>query len=382
MIRFPCTCGRQLQARDGDAGRDAVCPVCGRPQVVPVETVLVQTGKASANARRSADAWKASPAGRSGLPDARRSSSPADLPTSSAARRSFVLGLSSLVFNLFTGIPAVVLGLLALARIRRSWPPLGGARLAGWGIVLGLLGIFVVTPLMIGFTWTVLTTVPEDAEPGPSSLPPRGPAIDDAEEANREASLDNLENLAGALWDYQRQHQHFPPAAFSEPAGKPLLSWRVALLPYLNNPEAAELYREFKLHESWDGPHNQRLLPRMPKVFALPGRAAPAGRTYYRVVTGPHTAFEDPRGQRVEDFTDALEDTLFIVEATAAVPWTQPDELSWTPNGPLPRFGTHYNGGFHAAFGDGSAGFVPPWIDSRTLRGMITRNGGEHVQRP
>jgi hypothetical protein len=291
------------------------------------------------------------------------------------------LGLSSLVLSLFTGIPAVILGLVALRRIRRGWPPLRGASLAGWGIVTGLIGMCLLTPLVIGFTQTMGSRIQEVASLASPGLKPLARAIDE-DEANREASLDNLEELAGAMWEYLRRNGQFPPAALADPVGRPLLSWRVAILPYLNDPEAAELYRAFKLEEPWDGPNNRPLLQCMPERFALPRREAPRGHTYYQVLTGPQTAFEAPRGQPIEDFTDALEETLLIVEAAQAVPWTKPDDLPVTPNGPLPHFGGHYNGGFHAAFADGSVDYLSAGTDARTLWALITRAGGEQIPRP
>jgi hypothetical protein len=328
------------------------------------------------DSRRPAGARRASWQDGSDLPRIPES------PTSGAARTSFVLGLSSLVFNLFTGIPAVLLGIIALIRIRRSWPPLRGAHLAGWGIATGLTGIFIVTPLLIGFTSAVLTEIDDLAMSNSLGLQQLGQGVEDPEVANREASLDSLQELAQGLRSYARQHGHLPPAALTDLAGKPLLSWRVAVLPYLNDPDATELYREFKLDEPWDGPSNKKLLLRMPEFFALPGRITPPGFTYYKVLTGSQTAFENPRGQPIEDFTDPLEDTFLVVEAATAVPWTKPGDLDWVPNGPLPPFGMHYDGGFHAAFADGSVDFVPPGTNAETLRGLITRNGGEDVQRP
>ncbi len=358
-------------------GREAICPICQQQQVVPRESVLRAAREIPFDPRRPTkpqpSSWQEddTPAQRT------------ERPTSAAARTSLVLGLLSLVLGLLTGVPAVAFGIFALLHIQRRGSSLQGTRLAGWGIASGLIGIFIITPLMIGFTVAVLDEIAEDEVL--SSLfgfQPSAPEMEDPELAHREASLDNLEDLAEALRGYARQHGHLPPAALTDPAGKPLLSWRVAILPYLNDPDATELYRAFKLDEPWDSPHNQKLLARMPDYFALPGRTTPPGTTCYQVLTGEQTAFEDPKGQRVEDFTDPLEDTFLIVEAETAVPWTKPVDLTWTPNGPLPDFGKHYEGGFHAAFVDGSVDFLPAWIDVATLRGLITRNGGENVLRP
>lgn len=383
MIRFSCTCGRQLQAREDDVGRTSVCPLCGRQHVVPAASVFAASGDSWPGARPPAGAWKAPAAGRSDFRDARLLADLAEPPTSHAAMASFVLGLLSLVFNVFTGTPAVILGSVALLRTRGDRPRYKGADLAGWGITTGLIGIFIITPLAVSLFRTVTTTVwgaasvqlPDVLEDAPLELP-------DRERADREASMDNLEDLANAMLNYEAQNHRFPPAALSQPPGRPLLSWRVAILPYLNDPEAAELYREFKLDEPWNGPHNFKLLERMPAILELPGRPALRGQTYYQVLTGPRTAFEDPRGQRAQDFSDPLEDTLLIVEAAAPVPWTKPDDLRFHPNAPLPAVGRHYGGGFHAAFADGSVDYIDAQTDVEWLKAMVTRNGGERVLPP
>src|SRR5262249_39005449 len=77
----------------------------------------------------------------------------------------------------------------------------------------------------------------------------------------------NLRQLGLAIRQYHEQHGNLPPAAISDPGGKPLLSWRVAILPYLGK-DGAELYKKFRLTEAWDSPHNKKLLEKMPGIFA------------------------------------------------------------------------------------------------------------------
>jgi prepilin-type processing-associated H-X9-DG protein len=292
------------------------------------------------------------------------------------ATASLSLGLASLFCNLFTGIPAVILGILALRGINLSRPRLKGEGMATWGIITGVLGILVMTPITLAVVAMSSHPIDEwDYVHAPFGM--KG----DQEAMDRDDSLANLEDLASAMHDYEGVHKHLPPAAFSEPEGKRLLSWRVAILPYLNDPEASDLYREFKLDEPWDSDHNKQLLTRMPDIFVVPGKATQPGYTYYQVLTGPRTAFENPKGQTLDEFPDGLENTFLIVEAQNAVPWTKPDDLAYDPDKPLPRFGTHF-GGFNAAFADGSAQHIPANTDTTTLRGLITRNGRERVMRP
>jgi len=75
-----------------------------------------------------------------------------------------------------------------------------------------------------------------------------------------------------AIHDYQDLHDHLPGNAIRNDAGKPLLSWRVAILPFI---EEEALYKRFKLDEPWDSPHNIALLKEMPQTYALPNQIQP-----------------------------------------------------------------------------------------------------------
>src|SRR5262249_43433272 len=52
--------------------------------------------------------------------------------------------------------------------------------------------------------------------------------------AGRIRSQNNLKQLALAMWNYHDTYGHFPAAATYDKNGKPLLSWRVELLPFLD----------------------------------------------------------------------------------------------------------------------------------------------------
>src|SRR2546421_2830108 len=83
------------------------------------------------------------------------------------------------------------------------------------------------------------------------------PAVQSAREAARRAQCtNNLKQIAIAMHNFHNQRSHFPAAAITDKQGQPLLSWRVAILPYLGDEEAA-LYQKFHLHEPWDSPHNK-----------------------------------------------------------------------------------------------------------------------------
>jgi RNA polymerase sigma factor (sigma-70 family) len=156
--------------------------------------------------------------------------------------------------------------------------------------------------------------------------------------------------------------------------GKALLSWRVAILPYLGEHE---LYKQFKLDEPWDGPHNRRLLRKMPKVYAPPGGSAREPySTYYQVFVGEHAAFERHQAMRIPSFTDGTSNTLLIVEAGGAVPWTKPEDLHFSPDDPIPELGGLFPRVFHGAMADGSVHAFSKRADPEMLRKLIMRDDG------
>jgi hypothetical protein len=201
------------------------------------------------------------------------------------------------------------------------------------------------------------------------------------ESAARAQSRNDLKHLAVALYGCDHRAGLLRGAAICDRTGRPLLSWRVAALPFL---EQDELYKEFHLDEPWDSPHNASLIGRMPRVYAMPwGGLTPAqGQTCYRVFVSPPGA----RGQAA--FTKGAPSSLarlsvpiiLVVEAADAVPWTKPDELEYDPNGPLPELGGHFSGEFQAALADGTV--IPLRSDEpeAALRQRIERGRDEVFQ--
>jgi Protein of unknown function (DUF1559) len=187
-----------------------------------------------------------------------------------------------------------------------------------------------------------------------------------------------MKQLGLACHTYAAEHGTLPPAAVRGIDERPLLSWRVLLLPYIDQEE---LYREFRLDEPWDSEHNIRLLERMPTTYAAPGylmKRIPPNHSVCHVFVGPGTAFEGPRGLAWKDFPDGQSSTILIVEAGEPVPWTKPEEIAFGPNIPI-RLRTLFRDDFRVAMADGSMRFVRKDIDEARLRAAITRNGGESI---
>jgi prepilin-type processing-associated H-X9-DG protein len=201
--------------------------------------------------------------------------------------------------------------------------------------------------------------------------------------------------LGLAMHDYHDTYLKLSRPAIYSPEGKPLLSWRVAILPYLDQ---GGLLAQFKLDEPWDSPNNLKLLKQMPKEYAPVRDAefAPPYATYYQVFTSdwgpgpppPGVAMFNSRPQReapaltLAMITDAdgTASTLMIAEAWHPVPWTRPDDLPYAANWPLPKLGGLFHNGFNATFADGSVRFVKRETDEAMLRALITWNGSEEIR--
>jgi prepilin-type processing-associated H-X9-DG protein len=210
------------------------------------------------------------------------------------------------------------------------------------------------------------------------------PAVQSAREAARRAQCtNNLKQIGLAMHNYLTANNGLPPAAIVDQQGKPLLSWRVAILPYL---DANPLYAKFKLDEPWDSPHNKELLQYMPAVYGCPSRnlAGEPGLTAYRIFAGPGALLDPTRPTGIEAVTDGMSVTLMVVESTEAVPWTKPDDLPFgnaaAPRAnPLLGAGSRHPGGLNALFGDGSVRFIKLSIDPQVFRALITKSGGEVI---
>jgi hypothetical protein len=169
-----------------------------------------------------------------------------------------------------------------------------------------------------------------------------------------------------------------PPAAIRGPDGKPLLSWRVALLPYAGQEF---LYKMFKFDEPWDSEHNKRLTELMPSVYRGPyeERRGP-DRTPFLAVVGRDTVFpSNERGITLKRITDGLDHTIAVVEAKPdrAVIWTRPDELELDPERPLEGLARKDNEPFLALFCDGTVQTVSSTVDPKALLRALRRNDGE-----
>lgn len=207
------------------------------------------------------------------------------------------------------------------------------------------------------------------------------PLVSARQAAARSTSMNNLRQIALAMHNYHDTFRKFPPAASRGANGKTLLSWRVLVLPYL---EQSELYQKFKLDEPWDSAHNKQLIASMPRVYMAPGleKLAAEGKTVYVVPTGEKSVFADKDGMSIAKITDGTSNTLLTVQvpASRAVIWTQPADWEYDLKNVLNGLIEEGADGFLAGFCDGSVRFIAKAIDVKTLRNLLQANDGEPVE--
>jgi hypothetical protein len=197
----------------------------------------------------------------------------------------------------------------------------------------------------------------------------------------REQCINNLKQIGLAMHSYHSEHTSLPAAYTTSKGGKPLLSWRVQLLPYLGEKS---LYDEFHRDEPWDSPHNTQLIARMPKVYACLGeskRLVHEGKTTYLTPRGVATIFPGTEAIKLQDITDGTSNTILVVDASdaLAVPWTKPDDWEIGTEPKIERLVGHHAGGTSFGLADGSVRFVKQTIQPNLLRNLLTRNGGEII---
>ncbi|HSG70357.1 MAG TPA: DUF1559 domain-containing protein [Planctomycetaceae bacterium] len=200
----------------------------------------------------------------------------------------------------------------------------------------------------------------------------------------RNRSKNNLKQLGIAMHNWHEAYKVFPAHANYSPEGKPLLSWRVHVLPYLDQQA---LYNEFHLDESWDSEHNKQLIARMPPIFAVPGSAvASEGKTCYVLPILPEGAAitsGTKDGIQLQEITDGTSNTVLTVVADDehSVIWTKPDDLTVDPENPLRGLRIE-SGAFTFGLADGSVQSFPANFPPAEWLKMLTRAGKEIVQRP
>ena len=191
-----------------------------------------------------------------------------------------------------------------------------------------------------------------------------------------------LDQVGSGLLAFYQAHGHLPVG--NQPPlqtrdGKPLLSWRVHLLPYLKEDK---LYQQFHLDEPWNSPHNITLVEQIPHAYTSPQYGDLQGRTTYLAPGGSGTVLGGAQAMGFEDITDGAGQTILVLQVgpDKAMEWTRPGNLEFTATDTLDRLGD-VGDYIPALFADGRVFHLDPGIRPRILRALFQYQDGIRLDR-
>jgi len=208
------------------------------------------------------------------------------------------------------------------------------------------------------------------------------------EAARRSQCTNNLKQIGLALHSYHDQYDCFPPAFIADANGRPMHSWRVLILPYLDH---ASLYAKYKFDEPWNGPNNSKIADKIVAVYNCPSgdhdqKGSASTMTSYVAVVGPETAWPESGTTSIRDITDGTSTTLLIVEvANSGIHWMEPRDLHVVQMAPTinPKSGqgisSPHAGGAQVLMADGTVRFISQTLTPELFRALLTRHGGETI---
>jgi prepilin-type processing-associated H-X9-DG protein len=209
------------------------------------------------------------------------------------------------------------------------------------------------------------------------------PVQTDGGRSPRYECKNHLKQIALALHNYHDDYGCFPPAYVADRNGRPMHSWRVLILPYL---DYRPVYQRYRFDEPWDGPHNRALASLTPNIYHCPADKTPKIDTSYVVVVGPTTMFPDEKCVRISDIGDGTTNTIMVVEmVNSHINWMEPRDLTFdqalrgiNPGSQL-GMSSHHEDGAQAAFADGSVRFFKNDFLTGDLRPLLEINDGKPV---
>jgi len=194
----------------------------------------------------------------------------------------------------------------------------------------------------------------------------------------------NLKQIGLALLNYRDAYGAFPPASVVGSDGKSRHSWRVLLLPFL---EQQALYARYRFDEPWDGPNNSKLHDAQMMCYRCASSNCPKKQTNYFAVVGPETIWDSSHDVTSSQITDGEANTIAVIEMkNCDTHWMAPDDVSLesllsapTGKGEKGLVRSFHPGGAQVVFADGHVQFLSSSIDAATLRGLLTKSGGERL---
>ncbi|MCL2304208.1 MAG: DUF1559 domain-containing protein [Planctomycetaceae bacterium] len=209
------------------------------------------------------------------------------------------------------------------------------------------------------------------------------PAVSAAREAARRMQcVNNEKQILLAMFNYHDVYDRLPPIFTVDKDGNLLHSWRVLLLPFL---EQNELYEQIRLDEPWDSEYNKQFHSRCPCVYRCPshGIAPDSGGCSYSVIMGEETAFFDEHSRNFDDIKDGMSNTICLVERKEPINWMDPlNEITFEEalvgiDEKDGKVGSRHSGGINAGLLNATVTFISNTIDADVWKALLTIDGGE-----
>jgi hypothetical protein len=202
--------------------------------------------------------------------------------------------------------------------------------------------------------------------------------------AKRVQSQMNLQQIGMAMIMYEQDHRSLPPPFLADKAGKPGVSWRVMLLPYI---EQSNLNNMYNRNEAWNSPANQLVRSSRIKMYESPQAADQTpGMTNYVVVVGPNTAFTPGKRIGMDNIAakDGTSNTILVLEiANSDIAWSEPRDLDFNAltfaKMAPPGSKNVLVAGAAVEFADGSVKYLPPRLTLEQLKAALTMDCGEQI---
>ncbi len=206
---------------------------------------------------------------------------------------------------------------------------------------------------------------------------PAGAADEPPTRKELATSKKNLKQIGLAIHNFCGANDDKFPDDITDKDGTPLLSWRVAILPFL---EEQKLWEQFKFDEPWDSANNKKLIEKMPKLYAPVRVKAKTGETFYQRFVGKDALFnEKGTDYTIGTIPDGTSNTALVVEAGDPVIWSKPADLTFGAKRPLPHLGGLFDGDFHVVMCDGSVMRVKKDFDADEMKRVVMPADGNVI---
>jgi len=205
------------------------------------------------------------------------------------------------------------------------------------------------------------------------------------EAARRSMCTNNLKQIGVAMHIYHDRWKCFPAAVRTDEDGQPMRSWRVAILPFV---EQAPLYDQYDFSQPWNGPNNSALQSTSISAYRCPSDGDPTStETSYVMIVGKDTIGGEPgEAVRIADISDGTSNTILAIEVGASgIHWMEPrdvtveEAVTFLTDPAASPFEQVHLGGANVLLADGSVRFMSESTDPQTLRALLTRNDGQAV---